>query len=194
MLFQDDIHHNMRKCIIRYVNLSNIMVYRLVAPRVEKRFPDLDSLVEAKLLLPHEAEILKKIDEKSRHEATNIPLLWATRLLNKGFEEKKIKIESSFVIYNLQGSFMEMEAKNRQILNYGWMNFPLAYTQVVTFAVYFYFFAKLWGDQYLIPDRSLWSDHAKATNVSFVESGKEILMWSVSLSRSENDPFSTLEQ
>jgi len=105
----DDVHHNLRKFIIRYVNLSNILVFRLVAPRVEKRFPDYDSLVDAKLLLPHEAKILKESDEKSPHEITSIPLLWATRLLNKAFEEKKIKIESSFVIYNLQGSFMEME-------------------------------------------------------------------------------------
>ena len=117
---------------------------------------------------------LKGLDEKSQHETTGIPLLWATRLLNKAFEDKKINIESSFVIYNLQGSFMEMEAKNRAILNYGWMNFPLAYTQVVTFTVYFYFFSKLFSDQYLIPDKSLWSEHANVTNVSYVDSGKEI--------------------
>ena len=69
---------------------------------------------------------------------------------------------------------MAMEAQNRAILNYGWMNFPLAYTQVVTFTVYFYFFSKLFSDQYLIPDKSLWSEHANVTNVSYVDSGKEI--------------------
>jgi len=51
------------------------------------------------------------------------------------------------------------------------MNFPLAYTQVVTFAVYFYFFAKLWGDQYLIPDKANLSEHTNLTNISFVTSG-----------------------
>ena len=59
IFFQDDIHHNLRKYIIRYVNLSNILVFRMVSPRVEKRFPDYESMVEAKLLLPHEAKILK---------------------------------------------------------------------------------------------------------------------------------------
>merc|ERR1712109_60191 len=127
-----------------------------------------------KLLLPHEAKILKGLDEKSQHETTGIPLLWATRLLNNAFEDKKINIESSFVIYDLQGSFMAMEAQNRAILNYGWMNFPLAYTQVVTFTVYFYFFSKLFSDQYLIPDKSLWSEHANVTNVSYVDSGPYI--------------------
>jgi hypothetical protein len=39
-------------------------------------------------------------------------------------------------------------------LNYGWVNFPLAYTQVATIAVGFYFFACLLGRQYLIPPTS----------------------------------------
>ena len=39
----------------------------------------------------------------------------------------------------------------RVLLNYGWLNFPLAYTQVATFSVFTYFLVALFGRQYLIP-------------------------------------------
>ena len=51
----------------------------------------------------------------------------------------------------LQRSFDEIENCNRKILNYSWLHFPLAYTQVATFSVNLYFFAALFGRQYLIP-------------------------------------------
>ena len=63
---------------MRYVNLSTLLVYRLVSGKVcssripqnkcclstqvKMRFPTMDSLVEAKLLLPHEADRLEKVD------------------------------------------------------------------------------------------------------------------------------------
>ena len=136
---------------MRYVNLSSIMVYRLVSRKVMDRFPDYNSLIDAKLILPHEVKMLENIDKKTPHESTWAPLLWAMRLVNKAFTQRKINIESSFVIYNLQASFNEFESANRKVLNYGWVNFPLAYTQVVTFVVYFYFLAALFGRQYLRP-------------------------------------------
>jgi len=147
----DDFHNDLRKTVMRYVNLSSIMVYRLVSRKVMVRFPDYNSLIDAKLILPHEVKMLENIDKKTPHESTWAPLLWAMRLVNKAFTQKKINIESSFVIYNLQASFNEFESANRKVLNYGWVNFPLAYTQVVTFVVYFYFVAALFGRQYLRP-------------------------------------------
>ena len=45
---------NLRRAIMRYVNLSNLLALRLLAPKVEKRFPSYQTLVDAKLLLPRE--------------------------------------------------------------------------------------------------------------------------------------------
>ena len=47
------------------------------------RFPDLDSLVTAKLLLPHEAARLQRVDHRPPHEATWTPILWALKLVCK---------------------------------------------------------------------------------------------------------------
>lgn len=46
-------------------------------------------------------------------------------------------------------SFDEIEKDNRKILNYGWVNFPLAYVQVATLSVYMYIFFSLFSSQYL---------------------------------------------
>ena len=43
--------------------------------------------------------------------------------------------------------FDYIEATNRKILNYGWVNFPLAYTQVATLSVYAYELASLLGNR-----------------------------------------------
>ena len=55
------------------------------------------------------------------------------------------------VYANFVSTFEYIETCNRTILNYGWVEFPLAYTQVATFSVYIYFFAALFGRQFLEP-------------------------------------------
>ena len=137
---------------MRYVNLSNVLVYRLVTRKVEERFPDEQSLVEANLMLPDEAEKLKKCSEKMLHETTWLPIMWALKLLSKARRDKKIEIEAP-MFCQIQSKIEEIEKSNRKILNYGWVNFPLAYTQVAHFSVYFYFVAALFGRQYLMPLR-----------------------------------------
>ena len=69
------------------------------------------------------------MDEKTPHESSWAPLLWAMKLLTRAKDEGKIKIADP-VFANLQSSFTEIEDCNRKLLSYGWVNFPLAYTQV----------------------------------------------------------------
>ena len=67
---------------------------------------------------------------KSPHESTWTPVLWALKLIQRARNEGKITIEAP-VYANLVSSFEYIEHSNRVILNYGWVNFPLAYTQVL---------------------------------------------------------------
>ena len=114
---------------MRYVNLSSVLVLRLVAINVHARFPSYQSLVEAKFLLPHEAEHLEAIDGKTNHETTYIPILWAMKLIQKAREEGKITMEAP-VYSGLSSAFESLENCNRQMFNHAWVNFPMAYTQV----------------------------------------------------------------
>ena len=124
-------HRTLRRTIIRYVNLSTILVLRLVAASVQNRFPTYESLVKADLLLPHEKSLLETIDKRTPHETTYIPIMWALNLIQNARKNEKIKIEAA-VFVNLISAFDNLEAQNRSLLNYGWINFPLAYTQVNT--------------------------------------------------------------
>ena len=114
---------------MRYVNLSNILVLRKISRKVEQKFPTNEDLVEENLLLPKEREMFEEIDNQSPQESTWVPLMWAMRLITNAFVEKKIDIPAP-VYSHLQGAFDSIERNNRKLLNYGWMNFPLAYTQV----------------------------------------------------------------
>ena len=126
-------HRTLRRTMIRYVNLSTILVLRLVASKVNDRFPTYTSLVKANVLLPHEKARLQTVDERTPHETTYIPILWALNLVHNARKDGKINIEAP-VYANLISSIDYLESKNRSLFNHGWINFPRAYTQVNTYA------------------------------------------------------------
>ena len=102
------------------------------------------------MILPHEAERLKAVQAKSPHEYTWAPMVWACSAIQRARTEGKIKIEPP-VFANLISSLDIIEGSNRKMLNYGWINFPLKYTQIVTISILLYFLVALFGRQYLIP-------------------------------------------
>ena len=72
---------------------------------------------------------LRKVDDITPYELAWAPLLWAMKLISRARQEKKIELEAP-VFANLQSAFETVETRNRKLLSYGWVNFPLAYTQV----------------------------------------------------------------
>ena len=111
----------------------------------------MESIVEDKIILPNEVERLRALKEKAPlHEYTWAPILWASKLIQRSRTEEKIKIEPP-IFNNLISSLDYITTCNRNILNYGWINFPIKYTQVVTISVFLYFFIALFGRQYLEP-------------------------------------------
>ena len=99
-----------------------------MSTKVHDRFPNYESLVAARLLLPHESERLSKAERLTPHESTWTPILWSLKLLERARTEGKLAIEAP-VWANLVSSFEYLETANRKILNHGWVNFPVAYTQ-----------------------------------------------------------------
>ena len=106
-----------------------------MASNVHDRFPTYQSLVKADLLLPHEKAWLETVDKRTPHETTYIPILWALNLVqNARKDDPIIKIEAP-VYASLISAFDYLEGRNRRLLNHGWINFPLAYTQVKTLII-----------------------------------------------------------
>jgi len=84
---------------------------------------------------------------KTKHLKYWIPFTWFSTLLSKAKMEGRILSE---ITYN---QIMHEMLRFRQdlgfLLSYDWVTLPLVYTQVVTLAVYSYFFALLFGRQFL---------------------------------------------
>ena len=60
---------------MRYVNLSNVLVYRLVSQKVEARFPTYESLINAKLMLPSEVSVLNSLVFKKHWKNSKVAYL-----------------------------------------------------------------------------------------------------------------------
>ena len=76
-------------------------------------------------------EKIKVLDKMTPHETCWAPVVWAIRLLTSAHEDdKNMRRLESPVFANLLSAIDKIEANNRKLLNYGWVNFPLAYTQV----------------------------------------------------------------
>ena len=79
------------------------------------------------------------------------------------------------IFASLIGAFDYLESCNKKIFNYGWVNFPLGYTQVATFAVYAYFCVGLFAGQFLVPS-SCSQDNTTFPNIPISFSSKEPYM------------------
>ncbi|XP_046390991.1 uncharacterized protein LOC124159303 isoform X2 [Ischnura elegans] len=137
----------MRRTILRYVNLSFVVTLSMMCPRVKKRFPTLDHLVEAGFMQPTEKKIFEDLDSKTPHPKYWMPLVWAGSIVTRARKEGRIR--DDFSMKTLIDGLCTFRGQCGGMLNYDWISIPLVYTQVVTLAVYIFFLATLMGHQFL---------------------------------------------
>ncbi|CAG0888063.1 unnamed protein product [Cyprideis torosa] len=146
---EDDRSRLIRKTMIRYVNLAYVMTMSRLSSRVKTRFPTLQHLVTAGLLQKEEMAILEDLEGKT--PATYwVPIIWCTAVATLAFNEKRIISAANghqLVISQLE----DYRAHCCKVIQWGWINFPLMYTQVATLAVYTYILASVLGNQWLDP-------------------------------------------
>ncbi|XP_061775657.1 bestrophin-4 isoform X2 [Nerophis ophidion] len=174
----------LRRTLMRYANLSSVLILRSISTRVHKRFPTLEHVVEAGFMTWHE---LKKL--QSLHSDFNkywMPLTWFANLASKARVEGRVRDDialrlltdvtlfgfigvSTLQSNNMLLTFNSMIDSSLQELNnyrakcsllfhYDWISIPLVYTQVVTLAVYSFFAFSVIGRQFLNPDKG-YKDH-----------------------------------
>ncbi|XP_074869072.1 bestrophin-3 isoform X2 [Carettochelys insculpta] len=120
---RDEYGRLLRRTLIRYVNLTSLLIFRSVSTAVYKRFPTMDHVVEAGFMTVDERKNFDHL--KSPHLKYWIPFVWFGNLAAKARKEGRIR-----------------DSVDLQTL----MN-------VVTLAVYTFFFACLIGRQFLDPDQ-----------------------------------------
>ncbi|XP_062990836.1 bestrophin-3 isoform X2 [Elgaria multicarinata webbii] len=120
---RDEYGRLLRRTLMRYVNLTSLLIFRSVSTAVYKRFPTMDHLVEGGFMTPEER---RKFDDlKSPHLKYWVPFVWFGNLAAKARQDGRIR-----------------DSVDLQTL----MN-------VVTLAVYTFFFTCLIGRQFLDPDQ-----------------------------------------
>ena len=105
------------------------------------------------MLTEEELKILEKAIGTSEYSfyCFWIPFSWASNLVQEAY--KVGKIDDILLCIELQKEINKTKNSCFDIMSYDWVNFPLAYTQVVTIAVYSYFGFALLGRQYLDPSK-----------------------------------------
>ncbi|XP_070709757.1 bestrophin-3-like [Pempheris klunzingeri] len=144
---KDEYGRLLRRTLVRYVNLTSLLIFRSVSTAVCKRFPTMDHVVEAGFMTPEERKVFENI--RSPHLKYWIPVVWFSNLASKARQEGRIQDS-----IDLQTILKEMNLFRTwcaTLFGYDWVGIPLVYTQVVTLAVYTFFFACLIGRQFLDP-------------------------------------------
>ncbi|XP_015711585.1 bestrophin-3 isoform X2 [Coturnix japonica] len=146
---RDEYGRLIRRTLMRYVNLTSLLIFRSVSTAVYKRFPTMDHVVGAGFMTRHERKIFD--DLKSPHLKYWVPFVWFGNLASKARNEGRIR--DSVDLQTLMNEMNKFRSWCSLLFGYDWVGIPLVYTQVVTLAVYTFFFACLIGRQFLDTDQ-----------------------------------------
>lgn len=130
---------------MRYMCLAYVITLQRISLRVKKRFPTLQHLVDAGLMLESERKIFEVMDAKSPMSKYWMPLIWATNILNRA--RKDSIITSDHIIQTILFELSDIRRRLGGLIGYDTVCVPLVYTQVVTLVLYSYFMAALMGRQ-----------------------------------------------
>ncbi|KAH7703563.1 bestrophin-3, partial [Aphelenchoides avenae] len=134
-----------RRNILRYFCLTQVLVFRDVSVRVRKRFPNLEALVEGGYLEPHEKQLMDETD--GQFGKYWVPMNWACQLCYEMRE--KGRIAADVMLVNMVVEANKFRLQLEALCKYDWVPVPLAYPQVVFVSVRVYFLLCLISRQYV---------------------------------------------
>ncbi|CAD6196716.1 unnamed protein product [Caenorhabditis auriculariae] len=137
----------MRRSIVRYIVLAQILTFRDVSMRVRRRFPNLDSITKAGFLTLSEAEHLTEIELV--YNKYWVPINWAMNIAQRALRKGYINAPPTLNI--LLTEIKSFRTNLATVCNFDWVPVPIAYPQVVFLAVRVYFLLCLITRQYFPP-------------------------------------------
>ncbi|XP_018431841.1 PREDICTED: bestrophin-3 [Nanorana parkeri] len=140
----------LRRTLMRYVNLTSLLIFRSVSTAVYKRFPTMDHVVEAGFMTADERKIFDNL--QSPHLKYWVPVVWFGNLASKARSEGRIR--DSVDLQIILNEMNRYRSWCGLLFGYDWVGIPLVYTQVVTLAVYTFFLACIIGRQFLDPKQA----------------------------------------
>ncbi|KAM9403482.1 bestrophin-3-like isoform 2-T3 [Salvelinus alpinus] len=116
----------LRRTLMRYVNLTSLLIFRSVSTAVCKRFPTMEHVVEAGFMTPEERKIFDAV--KSPHLKYWIPVVWFSNMASRARTEGRIK--DSVDLQTILNEMNRFRTWCSTLFGYDWVGIPLVYTQV----------------------------------------------------------------
>lgn len=149
----DDRARAMRRTIMRYVCLCQVIVFTMISPSVKKRFPTYTQIIESGLLLENEKNIIESLDVAFPYYPKHwMPIVWAASLVNRARRENKIR--DDYAVKSIIDELNSFRGLCGFLLYYDWVSVPLVYTQVVTLATFSFFLCSVIGQQWVASQHS----------------------------------------
>ncbi|EDW70569.1 bestrophin-4 [Drosophila virilis] len=144
----DDRARAMRRTILRYVCLCQVIVFTMISPSVKMRFPTYDQIIEAGLLQQNEKDIIETLDLQFPYYPKHwMPIVWAASIVMRARRENKIR--DDYAVKTIIDELNRFRGLCGFLLYYDWVSVPLVYTQVVTLATYTFFLCRVIGQQWI---------------------------------------------
>ncbi|NP_001427504.1 bestrophin-1 isoform 12 [Homo sapiens] len=116
----------LRRTLIRYANLGNVLILRSVSTAVYKRFPSAQHLVQAGFMTPAEHKQLEKLSLP--HNMFWVPWVWFANLSMKAWLGGRIR--DPILLQSLLNEMNTLRTQCGHLYAYDWISIPLVYTQV----------------------------------------------------------------
>ncbi|XP_054710511.1 bestrophin-3-like [Uloborus diversus] len=140
----DESSRVVRRTLMRYLNLSLLLVLRSISMAVKRRFPTKEHLIEAGFMTKTELEMFQSVPS-TEFNTFWIPCTWFINVLREARQECRITDSNGLKL--IMEELNEFRSKCGLLWGYDWISIPLVYTQVVTMATYAFFVACMFGRQ-----------------------------------------------
>ncbi|WKX99623.1 hypothetical protein Q1695_014478 [Nippostrongylus brasiliensis] len=134
-----------RRNIVRYCQLTQVLVFRDLSMKCRKRFPTLDTVAAAGFMMPHEKENFDGIQYK--YNKYFLPFNWAWALIYRARMEGLI--EGDYYVTILSEEVRKFRTDLAWLCNYDWVPLPMIYPTIVCLAVHTYFLVGVVARQYI---------------------------------------------
>ncbi|XP_055722016.1 bestrophin-4 isoform X2 [Salvelinus fontinalis] len=115
----------LRRTLMRYANLSSVLILRSISTRVRRRFPTLEQVVDAGFMTPLEHQQLDGLN--SDFNKYWMPLTWFTNLASQARQEGRVRDDVALRL--LMDELNNYRGKCSLLFHYDWISIPLVYTQ-----------------------------------------------------------------
>ncbi|CAB3401330.1 unnamed protein product [Caenorhabditis bovis] len=143
----DDEARKIRRTIIRYVVLHQVLIFRDISMMVRRRFPTLQYVVDAGFMEPEELDIFDSVNIKPGQKYF-VPINWANSLALEAHQNKFI--EQPVAFNNVIFAIKEFRVAMETLTKFDQIPIPIGYPQVVFLATRAYFLICIVSRQFLI--------------------------------------------